>query len=304
MPGAVEMRYLVKGNVREARSFDGTVIRYSSQGSGLTLITANGVSNTTTFWPCFEDYFSKIARVICWDYRGHGRSDIPEDLNTFKVECFARDMLAVLNHAKVDKAVLVGFSMGAQVILEFYRDNPDRVLALIPINGACGHPMEAYGTSERFKKLYTRVFQFIIDHPEVLEKIGPPLILSPAAWPFSKLVEIDRHRASRLEMELYFEHLAKMGFANEFRAFQGMAEHSAEDVLPRVKVPTLAIAGEKDGLCPARLVERIYDGVKGAELFVVPHGTHATLIEQPDVIHYRIEAFLRNYGLLESDKKQ
>lgn len=297
MPDAVQMRYLVKGQVHETESSDGTVIRYSSRGQGVPIITANGVANTTTFWHYFEDHFSKFARVICWDYRGHGRSDVPQDLETFKIPCYSEDLLAVMDHAGLDDAILVGFSMGVQVILEFYRDNPERVSALIPANGPCADPFEAFGSSETYKKAYTAVLNHYIEHPRLLELVGIPLLLSPIPWPFSK-VEVDRHRCPRLEMDLYFEHIARMGFANEMRALLGMAEHSAEDVLATVDVPTLVIAGDKDDMCPARLVMKIFRGVKGAELFTVPHGTHATLIEEPDLINYRIEAFLRKNGLL------
>ena len=298
MAGAVDMEYLVKGRVRRAESSDGTIIRYSSRGRGLPLVVCNGVANTTTFWHYFEDHFSKIARVICWDYRGHGRSDVPRDLDSFTVEYYVKDLLAVLDHAKVERAVLVGFSMGVHVILELYRQCPERVQSLIIINGACSYPFEAFSASERFDKLYTRVFSFFADHARGLERIGVPLLLSPLPWPLAKLVEIDGHRASKKEMDLYFEHIAKMGFANELRALLGMAHHSAEGVLAEVKVPTLVIAGEKDGACPARLVEKISKGIKGSELFIVPHGTHATIIEVPDLINYRIEAFLRKHDFL------
>ncbi|MFH1150939.1 MAG: alpha/beta hydrolase [Actinomycetota bacterium] len=298
MAGSVDMKYLVKGEVREAESFDGTVIRYSSRGRGLPLVTCNGVANTSTFWHYFEDHFSRMARVICWDYRGHGRSDVPADLETFEVPCYAEDLLAVLDTAGVDRAVLVGFSMGAQVILEFCRDHQDRAAALVPLNGPCANPFEAFGTGERFEKAYTRMFEYFIRHPEGLERLGVPLLLSPVTWPVALAIELDRHRASKEEMDLYFEHIAKMGFANELRALLGMARHSAADVLPAINVPTLVIAGEKDGMCPARLVKRIYREVEGAELFVVPHGTHATLIESPDLVNYRIETFLRENGLL------
>lgn len=297
MPGAVQMRYMVKGQVHETESFDGTVIRYSSRGYGVPLITANGVANTTTFWHYFEDYFSKFAQVICWDYRGHGRSDVPRDLDTFKIPCYAEDLLAVMDHAGLDKAILIGFSMGVQVIFEFYRDNPERVSALIPINGPCADPFEAFGSSPAFKKAYTAVLTHYAEHPRLLEFVGIPLLLSPIPWPFSK-VEVNRHRCPKPEMELYFEHIAKMGFANEMRALLGMADHSAEDVLATVDVPTLVISGKRDDMCPARLVKRVFRGVNGAELLTVPYGTHATLIEEPDLINYRIEAFLRKHGLL------
>lgn len=298
MPGAVSMRYVVKGRVREVESFDGTVIRYSTRGRGLPIVTSNGVANTSTFWHYFEDHFSRQAQVICWDYRGHGRSDEPVDIDTFDIPSYAKDLRAVLDHAGIDKAVLVGFSMGAQVVLEFWRDNSNRVLALVPLNGPCSNPLEAFGTAQWFEKAYTGIFNYFIKHPKGLEAVGVPLLLSPLTWPVARAVEVDRHRCSRQEMELYFEHLAKMGFANELRAVLGMARHSAEDLLPTIDVPTLVIAGEKDGMCPMRLVKRIYREVKGAELFVVPHGTHATLIEQPDAINYRIETFLRKNEFL------
>lgn len=155
MSGAVEMRYLVKDEVHETESFDGTVIRYSTRGAGLPVIVCNGVANTTTFWHYFEDQFSRFARVICWDYRGHGRSDVPADPGTFEIPCYARGMRAVIDHAGVDKGALVGFSMGAQVILEFYRDNSDKVAALVPLNGPAGNPFEAFGTAPWFEKGYT-----------------------------------------------------------------------------------------------------------------------------------------------------
>lgn len=298
MAGSVEMRYLVKGEVHETESRDGTVIRYSSRGRGLPIVTCNGVANTTTFWHYFEDHFSRISRVICWDYRGHGRSERPADEDTFRIECYADDLEAVMDHAGIDSAVLAGFSMGTQVILEFFRERSDRVMALIPLNGPCSNPFEAFGTSRRFEKTYSDIFNYFIKHPAILERVGVPLISSPVTWPVAKLVEVDRHRCSRREMELYFEHIAKMGFANELRALLGMAGHSAQDVLADIDVPTLVIAGQRDGMCPSRLVKRIYSQVKGAELFVVPHGTHATLIEQPELVNVRIESFLRKNGLL------
>lgn len=298
MPGAVNMRYLVKGIVRETESFDGTVIRYSTRGQGPAIVTSNGVANTSTFWHYFEDHFSRQAEVICWDYRGHGRSDVPEDLDTFDIPSYAKDLRAVLDHAGIDQATLVGFSMGAQVILEFWRNDSERVAALVPLNGPCANPFEAFGSAQWFQKAYTDIFNYFIEHPRGLETIGVPLLMSPVTWPLAKVIEVDRHRCSKGEMDLYFEHIAKMGFANELRALLGMARHSAEDLLPSIDVPTLVIAGEKDGMCPMRLVKRTYRQIKGAELFVVPHGTHAALIEQPDAINFRIEAFLRKNSLI------
>ena len=70
-------------------------------------------------------------------------------------------------------------------------------------------------------------------------------------------------------------------------------EHTAEDVLEHITVPTLVVAGERDTFTPPALATFMTEHIPGAEHFVVRGGSHATPIEQPVALELRIEKFLR-----------
>ena len=63
-------------------------------------------------------------------------------------------------------------------------------------------------------------------------------------------------------------------------------------MLPTVRVPTLVIAGERDFFCPPRVAREMARHIPGAELFVVPGGSHAAIIEQPELFDARLARFL------------
>jgi pimeloyl-ACP methyl ester carboxylesterase len=77
------------------------------------------------------------------------------------------------------------------------------------------------------------------------------------------------------------------------RMLSAAGEHSAEDLLGTVTVPTLIVAGEKDTFTPAYLAEWMAEKIPGAELFMVRPGTHVAALEQPEVVRDRITEFLR-----------
>ena len=81
----------------EAVSFDGTRLHYITLGKGLPLMICNGVWCTYTYHHYMADYFRDRCRLILWDYRGHSRSQVPEDPCSFTMENFARDAAAATN---------------------------------------------------------------------------------------------------------------------------------------------------------------------------------------------------------------
>jgi pimeloyl-ACP methyl ester carboxylesterase len=87
-----------------------------------------------TFWRDQQPAFDKKSRVILIDLPGHGKSDKPQVAYT--QDLFARAVAAVLKDAGVQRAVLVGHSMGTPVIREFYRKHPEKTAALVIVDGA------------------------------------------------------------------------------------------------------------------------------------------------------------------------
>jgi pimeloyl-ACP methyl ester carboxylesterase len=114
---------------------DSARIHYQSYGKGReALVLIHGWSCNIDSWRDSVPDFAKRNRVIAIDLPGHGQSDKPEI--TYIMDLFARAVEAVLRDAKVDRAVLVGHSMGTPIARQFYRKYPQKTLGIVIVDGA------------------------------------------------------------------------------------------------------------------------------------------------------------------------
>jgi pimeloyl-ACP methyl ester carboxylesterase len=287
------MKEIEEGRVS---SFDGTRIYYRAEGKGLPLVTCNGVLCSSGYWTYFRRFFRDRSRVVAWDYRGHGGSELPSRLSSIGIACYCRDLKAVLDRLEVDKAVLLGHSMGVQVILEFYRRHPERVLALLPVCGAAAHALRTFYGMPWTERLVPPLLRAGERHATAVTRILRPLLRSPLPDPLARLGgAVNWYLCPREIMEDYFRHMASLDFRMAARALLAMEDHVAEDVLETIQVPTLVIAGEDDRFTPLSVMERLWQGIPGAEFLVIPRGTHTALVENPLLMNMRIELFLREH---------
>ncbi len=277
----------------EAVSFDGTRLHYITVGEGLPFMICNGVWCTYTYHHYMAEYFRDRCRLIFWDYRGHSRSQIPDDPDSFTMENFARDAAAVLDAAGVEKAIMLGFSMGVMTILEFWRRFPDRVLGLIPLNGPYRSSMALFSETEWFHRLASTVAGSLSEHTWLLSWFTP-IVTLPINFPIAKRVEIHPCLCPRHEMDLYFKNVVRNDLASGLRAIRMMIDYDASGFVDDIDVPTLIIGGTRDGWTPEYLMRELHEAIRGSELFLVRQGTHATPIEQPDIINLRVDLWLRD----------
>jgi len=86
-----------------------------------------------------------------------------------------------------------------------------------------------------------------------------------------------------------------LDFGTYFKMMVLTNEHTAVPYLPEVDVPTLITAGTKDKMTPLKTAHLIVDTIPNAELFIVPNGTHYTIVEYPEIINLRLERFFRDH---------
>jgi len=119
-------------------------IHYVSEGKGKdAIVLVHGWTCNLTNWRDQIPEFSKRARVIALDLPGHGLSDKPQ--TTYSMDLFADAIDAVMKDAGVERAVLVGHSMGTPVVRQFYRKYPRKTLALVIVDGG----LRPFGTKEQ-----------------------------------------------------------------------------------------------------------------------------------------------------------
>ena len=118
-----------------AQIVDGAEIHWSSRGDGPgTVIFVHGWTCDETSWSGQLAAISKTHRVITLDLPGHGRSGMPAD-GKFSMKRFARAVEGVRREAGVERAVLVGHSMGAPVVRQYALTYPEHVSALVLVDG-------------------------------------------------------------------------------------------------------------------------------------------------------------------------
>jgi len=113
---------------------DGRRVHYKSLGrGGPALVFVHGWTCNLEFWSDQAGVFARSARILAVDLPGHGVSDPPD---SYSMALFARAVEAAMQDAGVDRAVLIGHSMGALVIRQFSRLFPQKTIALVAVDGS------------------------------------------------------------------------------------------------------------------------------------------------------------------------
>lgn len=279
---------------RETRGPDAT---------GVPIICNNGIGVSTIFWHYVEAHFSASRPVIAWDFRGHGESEFPRDLDDLTMESTADDMAKVLDAFGHQKAIILGHSMGCQVVYEFANRHPERAAMLVPMLGTTGRPVHTFLDME-----LPSLAGFFIGHtfatklPHLIADGQRKIVGSRRVRPFlrqlarlSRLVHPERMRDE--DLNAYLDHFAGFPPLVFFRMAERMASHDAAPYLSRVEAPTLVVAGEWDLFTPFYKSEEAARLLPNAELLFLEEGSHAALVEQPDVIHEAIETMIREQGI-------
>ena len=97
--------------VGTAEAPDGAALWWRADGSGPALLCSNGIGVSTSLWRGLAERFAPTHTVLTWDYRGHGRSPVPEHSDGVTVIQCARDLWTVAERAGVREAVLLGHSV-------------------------------------------------------------------------------------------------------------------------------------------------------------------------------------------------
>lgn len=120
--------------VGTAQAPDGALLAFRVQGEGGNALAACNGMGVSSSWRGLSARFSRRGDTfVTWDYRGQGQSPPAAHPESMTVASCARDLWAVLDAVPVQRAVLLGQSIGAHVIADAYRQQPDRVLALVPL---------------------------------------------------------------------------------------------------------------------------------------------------------------------------
>ena len=272
---------------------DHTQLAYEVTGTGThTIILCDGVGCDHYAWTYIRPFLENYFRVVQWNYRGHGVSERPKNASSVRIENHAQDLSDLLEHLGEENCLLVGHSMGIQVILEFYGRFPSKVLALIPVCGSYEYPLDTFMGSSQFKEfVFPILFKIMTEENSGFSIIWKQTFPSNLAWRIACLLELNSKLIRRADFQPYLEHMAQLDIDLFARTVQAASEHSAEPVLETITVPTLIFAAEKDGFTPVEVSHAMARRIPASELCVIPGASHSAPIEVPDLFLLRLEKF-------------
>lgn len=257
-----------------------------------TFVLTDGIGCDGFVWKYLQPHLAERHRVVHWHYRAHGRSALPADPVRIDIPAHARDLLAVMDAAGVERAILAGHSMGTQVSLEAYRLAPDRVLGLALLCGSYGKITTTFHGSDVLKQVLPSIIE-LVERNQGLARALWGRIPPGLAFKFAQLSrEVDRLAIREEDFRWYMEHVATMEPGIFFAMLRLAGEHTAEDVLERIHVPALVLAAERDTFTPSRLAEHMAQTIPGGEFFLLRGASHAAPVEQPVAVERRIDRWL------------
>ena len=262
---------------------DGVRLHVEDVGTGTPIVFVHEWAGDARSYEPQLRHFSRRYRCIAYNARGYPPSDVPDDVDRYSQDRARDDILAVLDGLGIERAHVVGTSMGAFATLHFGLTDPDRALSLV-LTG-CGYGAEP-GSRELYLAETLRTAETIETAGMAAAArsyaVGPArvqlLAKDPRGW---------EEFASRLA-----EHSAR-GSANTLRGVQARRP-SLWDLTERLRaleLPTLVISGDEDHAClaPGILLKQT---IPTAALAVVPNTGHAVNTEEPDIFNRIVGDFL------------
>jgi pimeloyl-ACP methyl ester carboxylesterase len=256
------------------------------------VILTDGMGCNGTYYINLIRDLSPRMNVVRWAHRGHGLSDAPRDYRNLEIRDMLQDLFAVMDGLGIRKAIHIGYSMGAQVVIEAAVRSPDRFLAMITLCGTWGRLLDSFHGNTLARVFHPFLYAMVLRHKEPATTLWRALTPTRLVYFIASLGEFDGRLIDRKQLAPYFEHLSAMDLELSFAMVRSAAEHDTRPGLQGIRIPTLVIGARRDSFCPAYLSEQIYEGIRGAELLIVPGATHSLSLEQPDLVYLKIEEFL------------
>ena len=277
-----------------ARAQDGTKLPFYESGQGDTIFIFNGFSCNQANLQHLIRLLAKKYRVVSFDYKGHGKADNPKNYDYVNISGFINDAKRVLEESETKSAILLGYSLGTQMMLEYTKHYPKNVEALIALNGTYGNVFSNFMNTDIFAMLLPSLSAGQNQFGDIYSAVYRTVLSLPYAVKFEllKYILLDNNKCDPKDIEPFIEQLKHLDVHLLIHLANSMHRHSALDYLKTIEQPALLIGGESDLFAPLKVTNEAKEKMQNAEVLVVPNGTHNSNLEQHDFITDKIIRFL------------
>ena len=239
------------------------------------IVLIHGFPFSHEMWDPQIEVLQKRFRVIAYDLRGHGKSGVGD--GQYTLEFFVDDLLGLLDHLKIERAVLCGLSMGGYIALRTVERNPERVRGLILAD------TQAKADSNEAKLKRAAAIKSVKANgvkayaEDFVKSVFAPQTLANNKAAVEKIRRIIQSNSS-------------LGICGALLALASRTETT--EALSGIKVPTLILVGEHDALTPPSASQEMRNKIPNSEIHVIPNAAHMSNLENSKEFNKHLLDFL------------
>lgn len=247
-----------------------STLYYETHGEGPALVLAHGVGGNHAIWYKQIATFAKSYQVVVFDHRGFGLSTDAEGLGR---SAYVSDLVALLDHLKIDKAAFVGQSMGGGTVIAFAKTCPERVSALVVADSLHA----------------------------IVEPADVAAIMDKARAATADLDQLERvlgagFREKNAAESLLYRGISSFNATNRKTLKGDYAAKVTPEELAALNLRILFITGMEDVLFPVEAIRKVQERVAGSFLVEVSGAGHSAFFESPTEFNDSILSFLMMAG--------
>jgi pimeloyl-ACP methyl ester carboxylesterase len=204
--------------------------------------------------------------MIVYDHRGHGLSDKPK--GDYSIRELSDDLYSLMEESRLEKPVIIGFSLGGMVALRFALEHPDRITKLVLVGTTAKMALTMH---------IVRFLKYILPYKTIARIVCRSKYYKPS----DQVIKDALSRAMKVDRYVAYKCL------NEFTK-----NYDIRDMIPLIKVPTLIVVGEKDKL-NLKASKYLNRKIENSELRIVSGSGHTVMVEKPDEFNHIVENFIK-----------
>jgi 3-oxoadipate enol-lactonase len=243
---------------------------YETAGSGFPLVFLHGLGGNHLSWWQQVPYFMRWYQCITVDQRSFGMSPDPDDLFN---RAHPSDLARLLDHLKIEKAALIGQSMGGWTIVGYALDHPERIAAMVMADTPGG--------------IITPEMKFGLPRARMVMDTTPPIGSLPTY--------AQDYFARRPELAYLYDELRILGARPpaDAGAQIGSLRYDLDSAKARLTMPILCLVGEQDELISPEMISKLAAFLPHARMVTVPDCGHSIYFENPQVFNQAVRDFLK-----------
>lgn len=277
---------------------DGCGIHHVELGQGPPVVLLHGLAGSHRWFGPVLSPLAERFRVLALDLPGHGRSDKPDA--PYSIPWLTGKVLRFLDAKGIERASLVGNSLGGQVALAIAAGQPARVERLVlaapagltawpPVLMGIARLLDATGaTGSSWPAVVPRVPEAMLQL--AFRAVFPPPPRKGALRSGHKPRLADRFTQGMVRAMASPDYPAAARAT--LRALRGSVGHPLGSAAASVRAPTLIIWGERDYILPVEGARLLRRSIRGAELLVYPDSGHCPMLDAPERFAREVTRFL------------